>query len=63
MSIVDKISHYQRNLETCGDNEDRVCMYSDNAITRYSSSIIYINTNQLYAKLFVIIDQLPIYLH
>ncbi|KAG5309507.1 ELOA1 factor, partial [Acromyrmex insinuator] len=27
MSIVDKISHCQRNLETCGDNEDRILHY------------------------------------
>ncbi|XP_072752230.1 transcription elongation factor B polypeptide 3 [Anoplolepis gracilipes] len=24
MSVVDKICHYQRNLEKCGDNEDRI---------------------------------------
>ncbi|TGZ47471.1 uncharacterized protein Eloa isoform X1 [Temnothorax longispinosus] len=27
MSIVDKISYYQRNLENCGDNEDRILHY------------------------------------
>ncbi|KYM84317.1 Transcription elongation factor B polypeptide 3 [Atta colombica] len=27
MSIVDKISHCQRNLETCGENEDRILHY------------------------------------
>ncbi|XP_011875397.1 PREDICTED: transcription elongation factor B polypeptide 3-like [Vollenhovia emeryi] len=27
MSIVDKISHYQRNLENCADDEDRILHY------------------------------------
>ncbi|PBC26069.1 Transcription elongation factor B polypeptide [Apis cerana cerana] len=26
MSVVDKIKHYQRNIEKCDDNEDRVCI-------------------------------------
>ncbi|XP_012543329.1 transcription elongation factor B polypeptide 3 [Monomorium pharaonis] len=27
MSIIDKISYYQRNLENCGDDEDRILHY------------------------------------
>ena len=26
MSVVDKIKHYQRNIEKYDDNEDRVCI-------------------------------------
>lgn len=36
MSVVDKICHYQRNLEKCGDNEDRVRMWYRIAILKHS---------------------------